>query len=36
MVTILLVEHMDAAWTNAAGADLVGPFVANNPNTEQL
>jgi hypothetical protein len=36
MVTVPLVEHIDAAWTNAAGADSVGPFVANNPNTEQL
>jgi hypothetical protein len=29
-------DHMDAAWTNAAGADAIGPFVVNQTNTEQI
>jgi hypothetical protein len=36
MVTVSLLDNMDDAWTNANGADAVGPYVANDPNTEQL
>jgi hypothetical protein len=36
MVTVPLLDNMDDAWTNANGADAVGPYVANDPNTEQL
>jgi hypothetical protein len=35
MVTIPVLDHMDKAWANTAGVDEVGPYVANDPNTEQ-
>jgi hypothetical protein len=35
MVTVPLLNHMDEAWTNATGADAVGPYVASDPDTEQ-
>jgi hypothetical protein len=36
MVTVPLLDEMDDAWTNANGADAVGLYAANNPNTEQV
>jgi hypothetical protein len=36
MVTVPLLDEMDDAWTNANGADAVGPYAANDPNTEQV
>jgi hypothetical protein len=36
MVTVHLLDEMDDAWTNANGADAVGPYAANDPNTEQV
>jgi hypothetical protein len=36
MVTVPLLDDMDDTWTNANGADAVGPFAANDPNTEQV
>jgi hypothetical protein len=36
MVTVPTLDRMEHAWTNAAGADAVGPFVVNNLDTEQL
>jgi hypothetical protein len=36
MVTVPLLDEMDDAWTNANGADAVGPYAANNPNMEQV
>jgi hypothetical protein len=36
IVTVPVIDHMDTAWTNAAGADAMGPFVVNDPDTEQI
>jgi hypothetical protein len=36
LVTVPVLHQMDAAWTAAAGADALGPFLANDPETEQL
>jgi hypothetical protein len=36
MVTVPVLDDMDDTWTNANGADAVGPFAANDPNTEQV
>jgi hypothetical protein len=35
MVIVPMIDHMDKAWANAAGADAVGRYVANDPDTEQ-
>jgi hypothetical protein len=34
--TVPALDHMDAAWTTAIGNDALGPFNANDPNTEQV
>jgi hypothetical protein len=34
--TVPALAHMDAAWTTAIGNDVLGPFNANDPNTEQV
>lgn len=36
LVTVPVLDHMDASWTAAAGADALGPYLANDPETEQL
>jgi hypothetical protein len=37
MVTVPLLDEMDNAWTNANGANAVGPYATTNyPNTEQV
>jgi hypothetical protein len=36
IVTVPTLDHMDALWTAAAGADALGPYLANDPDTEQL
>jgi hypothetical protein len=34
--TVPSLAHMDAAWTTAIGNDVLGPFVVNDPDTEQV
>jgi hypothetical protein len=36
LVMVLVLNNMDASWTTAAGANALGPYLANNPKTEQL
>ena len=36
VIMVLVLDHMDASWMMAAGADALGPYIVNDPNTEQL
>jgi hypothetical protein len=36
LITVPVLDQMDASWTAAAGADALGPYLANNPKTKQL
>jgi hypothetical protein len=36
LVTVPVLDQMDASWMTAAGADAVGPYLVNDPETEQL